>query len=182
MTRNYGELALVLNDLQIAPYTLSSDAIGSAVELPDEMTFEMTPETDTPELKARGRRVHAATVVTGYTFTISSGGIPWEALVVLCGWTLASPSAGVETLRGDPGQPLPYFGLAGKMLDAYTGDVHAGLVACVLDAPPTWSANENNEFFVSEMSGRVSQVASRKLPYIEKHQTASDINFTTLFT
>jgi len=182
MTRNYGEMALVLNDLVIAPYTQSSDLIGTAVALPDPMKLTMTPVADNPELKSKGRLAHAATVVTHYTITISSGGIPWNALVILAGWTLSSPSAGVERLRGTPGQPLPYFAAAGKMLDAYTGDVHVGLVACVLDIPPEWTANENNEFFVSEMSGKVINVASRNLPYIEKHQTAAAIDLATLFS
>lgn len=183
MVRAYGELPLLLTSLQIAAYTYSSDTIGSAITLDDQQVFELDWEFDTGELKSGGQWVHAYSVPVGGNFTISAGGIPWSALVTLCGWTLNSPSAGVETLRGDAGPDgkLPYFAVAGKLPDNYTGDVHAGVVACILDKPPVWKAGEGAEFLVSEMSGRIIVPSGRKLPYYEKHQTAAALNLATLF-
>lgn len=183
MVRAYGELPILLTSLQIAPYTYGTDTIGTASTLDDQMTIEIDWEFDTDEMKSGGKWVHGLSVPVGATFTISAGGVPWNALVTLAGWTLNSPSAGVETLRGDvgPAGKLPYFATAGKFPDVYTGDLHCGVVACLLDKPPVWSRGENSEFFVSEMSGRIIVPSGRKLPYFEKHQTAAAINMATLF-
>lgn len=180
--RTYGETPLLLQDLKIAPYTASTDTIGTAIDLPDQMMFELDWTTDNPELKSGGTITHAASIVVGGTFTIGAGGIPWNALATLAGWTLNSPSAGVETLKGTLGQKLPYFAVAGKLLDGDTsGDVHIGLVACILDKPPAWSVGESAEYIVSEMSGRLVVVNDRNIPIIEKHSTAAAINMATLF-
>lgn len=182
MTRNYGETPLTLSELVIAAYTPSTDTIGTAVTLPSQMKLEISFEADNAVIKSGGADRHGVSVVTGATFALSAAGIPWDAMATLCGWTLASPSAGIETLQGDvAGSGMPYFVIAGKHPDSIAGDVHVGIVACKLDAPPAWKINENNEFLVSEMEGRVFVPTTRKLPYVRKQTTATAISLTTLF-
>ena len=103
MNRNYGETPLTLSELVIAAYTPSTDTIGTAVTLPSQQKLEITFEADNAVIKSGGVDRHGVSVVTGGTFTLSAAGIPWDALATLCGWTLASPSTGVETQRGDAG-------------------------------------------------------------------------------
>lgn len=181
MPQAYGETPLILSDLKTGVYTYSTDTIGTAVDMPEHMTFELEFETDVAETKSGAKRVHSATVVTGGKFKLSAAGLQWDQLVTMCGWTLNSPSAGVESLKGTPGTPLPYFVVAGKLVDSETGDAHVGVVACKLDKPPTWTMSENAEFLVSEMTGRVDIMDGRSFPYIYKHTTAAAIDFDELF-
>lgn len=181
--RNYGESPIVLTQLVVAPYTYSTDTVGDAVTLPEQMTLEIELDVDHAVVKSGGAKRRGVTVVTGGKFKLSSAGLPWDALDVLTDWTLASPSTGVETYAGasaDDGAGMPFFAIAGRMLDSVQGDLHVGFVCCQLDAGPSWKINENNEFLVGEMSGESYVPSGRKPIYVRKQQTGTAISLTTL--
>jgi hypothetical protein len=184
MTRGFGEVVFTLTELQIAPYNILTDVIGTAVVLPESQKFEFTPEGDTDEIMAGGKVTHLLSVMTKGTFTLSSAGIPFAALAIMTGWTHGSSGSTPNqqtTLQGTPGGAgLPYFAVAGKMMGENGDDAHVGFVGCKLDAPPGWSI-EQNKFLIGECSGSVIAPNARDMPYVEAHETAAAINMTTLF-
>ena len=119
MARDHGEIIINITDLKIAAYTMATDTFGTAVDLPEAQTLEVSFEADTDELKAEGYLQYLLSVITHATFKLSGGGVPYAALVVLTGASNTTSVAAPNQIRRQKysagGAGLPYFGLIGKM-------------------------------------------------------------------
>lgn len=78
-----------LRDVKVA--TLDGAGVkGSLVDLPNAQTFEFQEETETQELRGDDSVVAKRTTVSAVSWTLESGGISFEAYVIIAGGTIAS--------------------------------------------------------------------------------------------
>lgn len=184
MARGHSEIVFTLTEIRIATYNILTDTFGTPIELPQPQDFEVDPQADTDEIKAQGYLQHLLTVNTHATFTTSSAGLPFEALAIMAGLTNDSSGSSPNqerTLDVDAGSDgLPYFAIVGKMVGEQDDDLHIGLPVCKLDSVPSWSV-EQNQFVISEMSGRVIKRENGQMIYFLGHETAAAIDFDEIF-
>jgi len=185
MAREFSEVVFSLVDLKVATYNILTDVVGTAVDLPEAQELEFSAEGDTDEIKAEGYLQHLLTVVTHATVSLSSAGVPFTALAIMTGMANDSSDTTPNQQRTSQltpgGAGLPYFAVGGKLVGEQGDDLHVGLVCVKLDSIPSWKA-EQNKFVMSPASGKAIAPNSRKLIYLRGHETAADIDFTTLFS
>jgi hypothetical protein len=183
--RSYGEVVFSLKKLQIASYNILTDVMGTPVDLPEAQKLEFAFIADNDQIKAEGALTHLLSVITHGTFKMSNAGLSFEALAAITGASNASsgttPTRSRKFRTAAGGDGLPYFTIAGKMSAEGGADFHVGLAVCKLDTMPSWTF-EQNKFVLSEMAGKCIQRSGGKVVYIDAHETATDINFTDLFS
>lgn len=115
-----------LRDVKVA--TLDSAGVkGTLVDLPNAQTFEFQEATDTQELRGDDVVVASRTTITGVEWTLDSGGISFEAYVVIAGGAISSTGttpAVRKQWRRMGTDAYPDFYLVGQAISESGGDNH----------------------------------------------------------
>lgn len=142
-----------LRDVKVA--TLDAAGVkGSLVDLPNAQTFEFTETTETQELRGDDKVVAQRTTVNGVEWTLDSGGISFEAYVVIAGGTIASTGVtpNVEKTWYRLGtDSYPDFYLEGQAISESGGDHHT--VIHRAKANQISGSHTDQEFWVSHSEG-----------------------------
>lgn len=142
-----------LRDVKVATLDAAGTK-GSLVDLPYAQTMEFEETTSTQELRGDDVTVAKRTTVDGATFTLESGGISFEACVVMFGGTLATtgttPSQ-KKTWTRLAGDAYPDFFVEGQALSESGGDFHDVLYRN--KAEKMSGSHADGEFWVTHAEG-----------------------------
>jgi hypothetical protein len=142
-----------LRDVKVA--TLDSAGVkGTLVDLPNAQTFEFQEATDTQELRGDDTVVASRTTVSGVEWTLDSGGISFEAYVVIAGGAISSTGttpAIRKQWRRMGTDAYPDFYLVGQAMSESGGDNH--IVIHRAKANQISGSFADQEFWISHAEG-----------------------------
>lgn len=142
-----------LRDVKVA--TLDNAGVkGTLVDLPNAQTFEFQEATDTQELRGDDVVVASRTAVTGVEWTLDSGGISFEAYVVIAGGAISTSGvtpAVRKQWRRMGTDAYPDFYLVGQAMSESGGDNH--IVIHRAKANQISGSFADQEFWVSHAEG-----------------------------
>lgn len=153
MALNNTRLPYGLRDVKVA--TLDAAGVkGTLVDLPNAQTFEFQESTETQELRGDDVVVAQRTTVSGVEWTIESGGISFEAYVVIAGGTITStgttPAIKKSWVRLGT-DSYPDFYVEGQALSESGGDHHT--IIHRAKANQISGSHTDQEFWVSHAEG-----------------------------
>jgi hypothetical protein len=142
-----------LRDVKVA--TLDAAGVkGTLVDLPNAQTFEFQEATETQELRGDDVVVASRTTVSGVEWTLDSGGISFEAYVVIAGGAISStgvtPNVVKSWIRMGT-DSYPDFYLEGQAISESGGDHHT--IVHRAKANQISGSHTDQEFWVSHSEG-----------------------------
>ena len=142
-----------LRDVKVATLT-PLGVRGTLVDLPNAQTLEFSETTTTQELRGDDTVVAQRTSVDAVEWTLASGGISFEAAVVMFGGTIieagATPAES-KTWRRTAGDSYPDFYAEGQAMSESGGDHHTVLHRA--KAGTFSGTHQDGEFWVSNAEG-----------------------------
>lgn len=142
-----------LRDVKVA--TLDGTGTkGTLVDLPNAQTLEFEETTVTQELRGDDKVAAKRTTVEAVSWTLESGGISFEASVVMFGGTITAtgtaPAQKKVWTRLDT-DAYPDFFVEGQAMSESGGDFHTVLYRC--KAENMSGSHTDGEFWVSHAEG-----------------------------
>lgn len=119
-----------IRDIKLTGYTDATATVlsGSSVDLPNARTLTFAETEDFEELRGDDRVVASHGNGPGVEWELESGGVPFEAIALMYGATLAETGIApnrIKTLHKTVLQQRPYFKIEGQSISDNGGDVHA---------------------------------------------------------
>lgn len=153
MPLNNTRLPYGLRDVKVA--TLDGTGVkGTLVDLPNAQTLEFSESTSTQTLRGDDSVVAQRTTVDAVEWTLDSGGISFEAYVVIAGGAVSStgvtPNVVKSWIRLGT-DSYPDFWLAGRALSESGGD-HETIIHRA-KASTISGTHQDGEFWVSHAEG-----------------------------
>lgn len=153
MALNNTRLPYGLRDVKVA--TLDAAGVkGTSVDLPNAQTLEFQETTTTQTLRGDDSVVAQRTTVEAVEWTLDSGGISFEAYVIIAGGTIASTGVTpnvVKTWSRLGTDAYPDFWLAGQAMSESGGDHHT--IIHRAKANQISGTHQDGEFWVSHAEG-----------------------------
>lgn len=142
-----------LRDIKVA--TLDSAGVkGTLVDLPAAQTLEFEETTSTQELRGDDVVKAQRTNVNAVEWSLDSGGISFEAMVVISGGTISSTGSTPNVVKSWTrleGESYPDFYLAGLAMSESGGD-HETIIHRA-KASTISGTHQDQEFWVSHAEG-----------------------------
>lgn len=169
-----------LRDVKVATLT-STGTKGTLVDLPNSQTLEFSEGVSEQELRGDDRVVAKRVTVDAVEWTLESGGISFEAAVVMFGGTITETGttpAQVKTWTRLDTDVRPDFYAVGQALSESGGDMHIVLYRCKAG---TFSGDlKDQEFWVSHAEGTgigsLETVNAGKVWDFVQHETATAVS------
>jgi hypothetical protein len=153
MALNTTRLPYGLRDIKVA--TLDAAGVkGTLVDLPNAQTLEFTESTSSQVLRGDDQVVAQRVTIDTVEWSLDSGGISFEAYVVIAGGTITSTGttpAVVKKWRRLGTDSYPDFFMEGQSLSESGGDHHEVLHRC--KATQIGGTMQDQEFWVSHAEG-----------------------------
>lgn len=122
-----------IRDIKLTPLTVGGTTLGTAVDLPNARTLSFEEAEEFEELRGDDQVVAVRGKGASVSWSLESGGISLEALVVLNGGTVTvtgvSP-AGIKKYRKLVTDSRPEFQAEGQAMSESGGDFHTVLFRC----------------------------------------------------
>jgi hypothetical protein len=165
-----------LRDVKVTP--LVGDTPGTAVDLPNARTFSFAEAEDVEELRGDDGVVAVHGLGVSVDWELESGGINFEALVVIFGGTVASTGVTpniVKTYDKLETNARPYFQVEGKAISDSGGDFHVTLYKCKATGELSGELADGS-FWLTGTSGRaIGRASDRKVYTFTMNETEEEI-------
>lgn len=165
-----------IRDIKVATLDATGTK-GTLVDLPAAQTMDFEEATSTKELRGDDSVKARRTTIDGANWTLESGGISFEAAMVMVGGTITSTGttpAQLKTWTRLETDAYPDFYAVGQALSESGGDLHLCLYRC--KASKFSGSLTDQEFWVSHMEGTsmgsLASASAGKVWDFIQHETA----------
>jgi len=142
-----------LYEVVVAGTNAEATSYEDVIALYKDQMFTVTPIHDTDQQRDSGKVTSSLSIPTHGEVTIQSGGIPFEAAIMMMGAS-SSTSGAVVTIDPEAGVNRPYFGAIGVAPTEDGRYVAGGVHKVQLQADPVINFDgTTNAWITQEMSG-----------------------------